>query len=168
MAKPTPAVVETQEEIERAVTIVPLEIQEDFQTLSGHVARWGARLAAATDEVRRADHDLKINVKRAELALETGEAQLQRDHRAAPPPTMKVTEAALEALVSTDPEYLRLRNQLIEVQADCGEALIDAQKKRDEISFVMEALDAKKDMLVSLGAHMRAEMEGGISIRERR
>lgn len=62
----------------------------------------------------------------------------------------------------------------VEAQAINDRAYVQA--KRQEIEFegekvrlagMLEALRTKRDMLVSLGAHLRSEMEQGISIKER-
>ncbi len=46
--------------------------------------------------------------------------------------------------------------------------LIDATERKEQAQVMVDAVAAKKDMLVSLGADLRAEKEADPSIRDRR
>jgi hypothetical protein len=65
----------------------------------------------------------------------------------------KFTETAIEALVELDDEVLA-----------ADENLIQADVARLHLQATLEALKSKRDMLVSLGAQIRAEMQQNLHI----
>ena len=86
---------------------------------------------------------LQMKVK-YEQARAASYLNIRQEHEEA---GQKITEAKLSNLVETDEEVMQLRLSLAEAEASKQEA-----KGR------CEALHAKKEMLISLGAHLRAEM----------
>lgn len=146
MAKPTRAVQETQDEMLRVCRINPEIIQEEFAQIPGNVARWAFRAAEAAEAHQR-----------AEMEFEIGEADLKERHRnRLHGDGGKATIPQVDAATICDPEYRKLSEDVISA----------ARAKADALAMV-EALRAKRDMLISLGAHQRAEMDSHISVNER-
>lgn len=134
---------EVDEYLARCVEIDPLGLQEEYVRLPADLAYQSSRYAQAYREAARA----KSARKRlgALLAIEH-RARLQLDGRA--------TEAMVEAAVETDP-----RMQTAEDRE------IDAEVERQRLYGIVDAVRAKKDMLVSIGAHVRAEMGADPTVR---
>jgi len=121
-----------------SVAIYPEQIQEEFCRAPADIAYWGQKSSDATR-----DHRL------AELRRREGEAQLQLEHRERLAAMgMKATEAAVEAAVRTDPRWHAL--QVAEIESEAG--MLAARTH-------YQAVLAKKDMVQSLGAIMRSELD---------
>lgn len=131
-----------QEAIKSATAIEPIALNEEFVRLPSDLAYWNSVYADALGDLLR-----------AERTLEEGEARAREEHRAAVPEDEKVTEKALDARVALDPRYMKLR-----------EAVDDAAVAKARASGVVDAIRAKREMVVSLGAQLRAEMQPAPSI----
>lgn len=119
--------------------ITPDNIEEEFRAISGNYAYY---LAVAAD-ANKAYLQAKAEFTRVEsqLFLEIRE-------------TNKGTLDQIWAMVRTDPRYMEAKY-----------AFIDAEISKDRTKGIAEAIRAKKDMLVSLGAFIRAEMQS-VSVRQ--
>jgi hypothetical protein len=128
------------------VTLVPEALQEEFTRVSPDMAYWSRKYSEAHKNFLQA----KVAAKRmrALVYIDQREALLSGN--------VKVTEALIEAKVETD----------IRVQ-EADDRLIVAEVERAEADGAMEAVRAKKDMLISIGAHVRAEMGYDPVIREK-
>ncbi len=126
--------------------VVPEDIQGEYERLPGQLARALGVYADAAKDVLR----LECEVKRvyAEVYLRTKVVLQGR--------TPKATESVVEATVESTKMY----------NAACM-SLVEAQGRKLKANTEVEALRAKKDMLISLGAHIRAELGGDLSLRER-
>ncbi len=83
---------------------------------------------------------LKLEVERKEAALEKLEADLDAKVRAmAAASNNKLTEARVEGAVTTDPDRLILIDSLLK-----------SKRNHNMIRWVMKALDAKKECLITL------------------
>ncbi len=131
-----------------AATLDPSVIQDEYVNLPSTVSSWLRREVKATKAVRLAE--LELEVGKEQLTLE------MRKKAKGPGGEKAMTADEVKASVITHPEYRRL-----------SEAVIAAQETEEEITGVLKSLSAKRDMLVSLGSHIRAEMESGISVRDR-
>ena len=135
---------EDLKEAQRATRIEPLAIQEEYIGLPGHLAYWNNRYAAALEAALRAEHERKMAESRVLLELRA----------AAKVEGTKPTVDEIEARVA--------------LSQDVRSALLDeiaAQAEKARVQGVVEAIRAKREMLVSLGAHLREEMRGDPSIR---
>lgn len=160
MPKAARPAAETAAEIEGAVRIVPEAIQEEFARVPSDLHRWNVAAAQADEDVRRAELELDVweaqsrlrvvEEWRAENAAPVADGDKKR---AAPRPP---GEDKIDAVVYSDPEYRRLR-----------ERGIAAQRRKADALGMLDSIRAKRDMLVSLGAHVRAEMERDAYIRDR-
>lgn len=119
----------------------PEDIYGEFLRLPGHLARALAVYADAAAAVLRAERERDREWARMYLACKAT--------------TPKPTEEVAKAMVELQPAY----------QA-ADDALADAQAHKLRSHAAVEAVKAKQDMLVSLGAHLRAELKGNPLIRE--
>lgn len=131
--------------VQEAVRISEVAIQEEFIRLPGDLAYWNQRHADARKAAMLVEHERK-----------TAEARKQLEIRAAAKATgEKLTVGEIEAQVVASDDYQKA--VLREIDADC---------ERELVRGVVDAIHAKKDSLVSLGAHLRLEMQGDPSIRD--
>lgn len=145
--KPTLTEPATAEEVARATSIEPVAIQEEYAAVPSDLHRWCRILADA-------DHALGV--------AEQGEKDFENDER------VRLIEEADKA-EEKPPSEDRLKAK---VRAAAGykaacRAAIEARKTKAYCFAVVEAIRAKKDMLVSLGADLRAEAERELIIRDR-
>lgn len=130
-----------------SVAIEPEAIQEEMVRVPSDIAYWGEQKANA----------LKA-FKIAKLTKERGEATLNMTHREALAlgATKAPTVDAVRASVVSDSRYEELA--LAEIEAEATYAALQTR---------FTAICAKKDMVQSLGAQLRAEMEKDPMTRDR-
>lgn len=129
-----------------SVRIVPEAIQEEFVRLPADLALWNHRYAQA--------YQLFVTRK---VDADRLEALLEIEHRERLTMAGKTTESQVKAAVETDSRMY-----------DARRALIDAEVEKVRLNGVLDAVRSKRDMLISIGAHQRAEMQGDPSIRTAR
>lgn len=120
------------------VSVYPETLNEEYVRVGADMAYWGHKYASARKAVLEA---------RAALKKFTAKLYLDTRERLAKAGT-KVTEALLDAEVESSQLLLDQRLRLAEAEYDC-----------DRVEGVLDAIRGKKDMLVSLGATQRAEMD---------
>lgn len=133
--------------LRRAVQILPSEIQEEYRRLPGEVAYAGMLLAEAERAQREAELDARMVTARRALTIR---AELEMRGQ-------KVTEGLVAANLESDSQWQDAQVREIARRAD-----------RARIKAVCDALDAKRDMLISYGAHVRQEMRPDPIIRDPR
>jgi hypothetical protein len=132
-----------------AVGIDDLQINDEFKRLPQLIVHANARLSAALHRYLVADLDYdRTKAERFIWWREFLSEEAREDK------TVKVTEASITERVTTDPLYFEARM-----------ARIEAEAHHVRCKGLVTALLAKKDALVSIGAGLRAEMEGAPSIR---
>jgi hypothetical protein len=128
--------------VDAAVSIDPLDLQDEFRRIPADLARFNELYARA---LRRF---LKSKARTEQVFslvyLETREGGA------------KATEAQIKAEVAMDDRY----NSALEER-------IEAEVEKTRLGGILDALMAKKDSLISMGANLRAEMAGNPSIRDR-
>jgi len=146
MAEPTSQRQEPTEDEERAaVSIDAGRLNDEFVRVSSDLAYWNRSYAGAVKRLRLAEMD-----------REGQEASLRLKYRAeAEASGQKITEGTLDALVVDSPQY----KLALTVE-------VDSEHDKNRATGVVDAIRTKRDMLVSLGAHIRAEMQRDPSIRE--
>lgn len=106
------------------------------------------------------------DVKYAERRLERTEARTRLSYKQVLKPSgagyvdgrgRKVTAEDVDAYVVTSEEVIL-----------AGDRLVEAQVRRERLDGILDDASAKKEMLISLGAQVRTELEGEPSIRSRR
>ena len=128
---------EVDEYLSECVRINSDNLQEEFCRVPADLAYWGERMADAAKDA-----------KLAKLHREKTESVLYAKHRAELSNFGKTTEAAIRAAVVDDPAYEKAK--IREIEAD---AAATAFKNR------FWAVSAKKDLVQSLGATIRVEMQ---------
>ncbi len=123
--------------LEEALDITTTTVHEHYTRMPSELSYFNELYAKA---VRRF---LQSKV-RYEQARAAAYLNIRQEHEEA---GQKITEAKLSNLVEIDEEVMQLR--LILAEAESG---------KQEARGRCEALHAKKEMLISLGAHLRAEM----------
>lgn len=131
-------------ELARCVNIEPLILNEEFVRLPSDLAYWNGQYSEA----------LKTYLT-TKLQLKRLEAQLQMEKRVElETQNKKVTESMVEAAIEIDDRHHAA--QL---------ALIESECEKEKLDGFCEALRTKKEMLISLGASLRAEMNGDPMLR---
>jgi hypothetical protein len=138
---------ELMQKLRDAVRIEPMAIEEEFVRMPGDLAYWNEQYAQATSRYLRT----KAEAARLDGKLRKAARQKLLDAN------VKPTESQVEAEVVGSVEHEEMTERLIETEVD---AL--------RLKGVVDAIRTKRDMLIQVGAHLRAEMERDPAIRERR
>lgn len=121
-------------------------IQEEYACAAPAVAYWGAQYAAAAQEALEAETRRKQTKARLFIEKKKGLEALES----------KVTEKLIESHVDMDPA----------MQVAIAEEHRTEGNRLKMLAF-FEAVKTKREMLISLGATQRKEMEGDPVIRQR-
>ena len=157
MAAPVKAPQETDFEMQKAVAILPLAIQEEFVQLPAARSRWIQERVRLAKEQRLAE--LEFEQVEARLGLEiraSNDQAMAQTKSTEGAKAKKLTVDEVESMVMVDPQYAAARRKVI-----------DATAAKERAAGWVESFGDKRDMLVSLGADLRAEKEGDPSIRDR-
>jgi hypothetical protein len=138
---------ELPDELGELVQIDEMAINVEFTTIAAHFAYYNERYAEAVREYLHAERERKL--QHARLSLVKRELLAKGDK--------KPTEGTVTASVETDEVY-----QAAYVRE------IDAEASKERLRGVLEALRTKREMLVSLGAQLRVEMQGDPLLRAER
>lgn len=140
---------EDLEEYRRAcVRIEPMAIQDEFIRVPADLAYWSESHSNLYREWQLAKFSRE---QEWGAAMARARASLSSEKQGGRGPTVDQVEA--EAV--NDPKY---------VEAKRNEVYLEAETKR--LVGMVDAVRTKRDMLVSLGAHIRAEMEHEPLIKE--
>lgn len=135
---------EVEDYLQKATEIDPLCIQEEYVRLPADLAYWNQRYAVAYRTHARE----RLARKRLEALLAIQYRETFADEGKRP------TEAMVAAAVSTDER----------LDAALGRE-VEAEVEKVRLYGVLDAVRAKREMLVSLGAHIRQEMQHDPTIR---
>jgi len=129
--------------VQDAVKIEPLAMAEEFVRIPADLAYWNAQYS----DLLRLYLVAKAESEHlwARVWLETREALLTDG---------KATEKLIESKATCNPEWQKAHLALVELEAE-----------KARVRGVVDAIAAKKEMLISLGAHIRSEMEGDPMLR---
>jgi hypothetical protein len=130
--------------LEESVNIDDLLLDQEFIKLPAQLAYYTAQYADSVRSYLMSKLTVETSRARAHLRLKA-EAELG---------AKKLTVADLDAMTSIDPDYI-----------DAAMELIETDVQRQKLRGIVEAVTAKKDMLQSLGAKLRAEMQGDPMVR---
>ncbi len=126
------------------IAIFPEQIEEEFVRTPADVAYWNAQYADALDAYLKAKAAADREWARLWLLVR---AQLSADGAK---PTEKLVDASVE--VHDDWQKVQL-------------SLIDAEVKKAQLQGHVDAVHTKRDMLQSLGAKLRVEMQSDPQVR---
>ena len=127
------------------LTIDPLYIQGEFVRIAADLAHWSEQFAESTRAFRKAEHQLETIKAHVYLHV-----RMMADSAG-----MKLTEAMVASQVCLDGKV-----------SAAVTAHIDAEAEMLRVKGVVQALITKRDMLISLGAHIREEMKGDPTIKQ--
>ncbi len=124
-----------------SVNTDPLKLDDEFVRLPADLAYWHGQAADALRDYQTA----KIDTKRLEarLAIEIREQQILDGK--------KPTESTVAAAVETSDDMYDARKHLVSLEA-----------KYERIRGIVDAVRAKKDMVISIGHQIRAELSDPI------
>jgi hypothetical protein len=142
-AAPTPAD-DPDQYLKDCTEILPEAIHEEYVRLSADLAHWNARYAGAVKDFLSAKVEADILERELYPVIR---AQLEQ--------AGKVTEKMVDAALAQSEAW---------TEAQRLKASTEAEKLR--LYGVLDSVRAKKDMIISLGAHLRSEMEGDPVLRE--
>ena len=128
-----------------SVAVEPTAIQEEYVRLPADLAYWNELYARAYHRHLTA----KVNEKHLNALLRI-EHREQLENSVA-----RVTESMVDSAVDTDERLQRAHSERIE-----------AEVEKTRLYGILDAIRAKREMLVSLGAHVRAEMEDDPLVRK--
>lgn len=129
-----------------AVKIESFALEEEFVRLPGDLAFWNAKYSAVYH------YWLSRKMILAQVTAEVSQAE--RTQLEGITGAKRVTISEVEAALVLNPEYQQAKVKEIEAEAE-----------KVRLYGVLDAIRSKRDMLISLGAHMRAEMQSDPSIR---
>jgi hypothetical protein len=135
--------------VEETFNIDSLQLEDEFVKLPAKLAYYNALHAQAA----KIEGLAKVKLGRLEADLYVN----HREQMELDPSVGRVTEKMVESAVERDPT-------LHEAQA----TYFEIKRKKGVLSGYCEAIRTKRDMLIQLGAHIRAEMERDPSIRSER
>ena len=123
--------------LQDVINIDVLSIDEQFKKVPAELAYYNQKYADALEEHLIAKHDM-------ERAHANAYEWLSREHDSK---GKKLTVAAIEARIQLDEDYHNAKLNFI---------MKEAEKAR--LRGKVDVVSAKKEMLISLGAHLRVEM----------
>lgn len=141
---------EVEDALADAVRIEPVALQEEFVRLPGDLAYWGARYSDAYRAATMAELDRKRVFAKLRLSWR---ARLQAQGKEGG--SGRVTDSMVDAQVEVDDEY---QGALLR------EA--EAEVERERTKLALDAVRAKRDMLLGLGGIVRDAMRGDPQVRE--
>jgi hypothetical protein len=138
MAKPNPTAGPSRRDVKEVTTIEPAALQEEFVRTPGDIAYWAEQYSVALEAQLTAEADRKrireeVLLQVRQLLENSGE---------------KATEKVVAAMVETNATYLAA------VSAD-----IKADVQKNRVGGILDAVKSKRDILISLGAHIRHSEE---------
>jgi hypothetical protein len=145
--KPTDVVPETRRDIKRATSINPDGIQEEYVAVPSDLARWNAIYVEAVSQLRHAELDLEVWENQAMVGVCT-----DAEKRGEKAPAID----KIKWMVRSQPRYRELCEEVIALE-----------EAKASAAGVVEAVRAKREMLVSLGAHLRADAERDLYLKDR-
>lgn len=128
------------EAVKSAVTIEPMALEEEFVRLPADIASFNEQFAEALEEFLRAKRNEERTYARLYMSEREGAEK-------------KTTEAMVRHTVELHPDYeaATLRRIMAEVE-------------KARLRGVLDALSAKRDSLISVGAQIRDERRHGPTI----
>lgn len=135
-----PDITDIEQYLDDCVEIDELAIQDEYIRVSPDYAYWSERYSEAYK------HHLELELNRKTIKAQAAKevrAQIEGMRSAG-----RVTVAEVDADVEVNSEYLVAK--MAEIEADA---------KVKKLQGILEALRIKKEMLISLGAHLRQDMQ---------
>lgn len=172
--------IEVEDFLAKCVNIEPMMLEEEFVTMPSQMAYWNARLSEANKTFLRAKITRDQTHARIRMELKAQhETQAQTDLEAEMKASIEAQKEAekesgkkkaapkspAKAKGPTVDDLKAMTDQHPDVRA-AVEAELLSEAEYDYLRGVMETLRTKREMLVSLGAHIRAEMGTNPNMRD--
>lgn len=135
---------DTKKYLEESIDINEARLNDEFIKMPAAIAYWANEHANKVADYQHA----KLNKDQTYARLFTKYHAKLLDEKERP--TEKKVDAAIE-----------LDHEMYQAQV----ALLTAEREKNHVAGIMEAVRTKRDMLVSLGANYRAELQGDPSLR---
>jgi hypothetical protein len=140
-----------------AVDMAPEAMEEEYVRLPADLAYWNERYARAlkvflTTKARSKTMAALLKIEHRERLFEEFQAKKEEKGKSG---SGRVTDSMVDAALEQDERWQNMQAQLV-----------DAEVEMVRVKGTAEAVRAKKDMLVSLGASIRAEIEGDPIVRK--
>ena len=139
-------------------------IEAEYTRVSADLAYWGFQKAKAYRDLGQA----KVTLEEEEFEVERVEAMLYarfREELKEPNSKEKLvppSEATINSHVTQAPELAKAKARYFEAKL----AVADAQYHFDELYATTNAVEVKKEMLISIGADRRAELNSDPNLRK--
>lgn len=148
------------------VAIEPTALEEEFVRLPADLAYWNERYSVAYKAQLRAELDRKR--VEARLYLECRETLMQAAAREAEPESGDTagTKAVKRSVKAPTTDQIAAAVQRHPEMIAAQDRELDAEADSHHLRGVLDAVRSKKDALVSIGAQLRAEMQGDPVIRD--
>ena len=143
---------EVEQYLHESVTTDRTDINSEFTRVAGDLYYWGERYAQAEGALAEAKAEYDVvhaglyQKYRSVLEARAAKAAETAKPKKAP---LRVTDAQVESALLKSNEHTLAKQEVI----DCETAKV-------RLRGIIEAVKTKRDMLVSLGAQMRAELRG--------
>lgn len=134
-----------QEYLRQCVHIDPLAVQDEYVRIPSDLAYWNGVYADAQRELQIAKVELDI-LERELYAVIRGELAITAS---------RVTEKMIESGMAQSGVWL-----------DAKRRVANADAAKAKAYGTVDAVRTKKEMLISLGAHIRIEKQGDLVLRE--
>lgn len=148
------------DDVKRVVAIDQRNIQAEYCALPTALSLWIFRRVEATKRHRLAELELEVLEENCKIdtraANQSAVMSSIRDEKTGKPMLKAATVDEIDALVASNPMVVQAKR-----------TVIDAAEQKEKCAGMVDALMTKSQMLISLGADIRAEKNGDPSIRER-
>lgn len=134
------------------VDVDELNLNDEYASFAGKYADWTALYARAYKKAKTTKHNDEIEWAKSFLKIQEKKkywvAEDPKNNKMPPLDTIK-------ALTTLDDDRVRAHKKAI---------LADAERER--LKVFLSSIESKKEMLRSLGAKLRTEMEGDLAVRD--
>jgi hypothetical protein len=137
--------IEVDDYLKQCVDLVPEAISEEYSRLSPDYAYWNEKMKGVVSRLLHAEFDEKQT-----------EARLYLKYKEPGDGKKSPTEKAVDSAVLLDPIFQESHLKTLELTAE-----------RDYLKGVLKNLSLKAEMLVSMGATLRQEIQGDLRMREK-
>lgn len=131
--------------------IDPMNLSTDFCEQPAKFAYWAtvaAQARALVDRARLKVDQMEENIKKSLMGELDAEVRQTMELDG-----VKITEAKVQSNIYTHPKYIAAMEELQVARAE----LVELQEQSTMMDVAKDAMNQRKDMLISLGAQIRAE-----------
>ena len=141
-----------QENMAEELSINVGNLSESFTDQTAKYAYWSSLTIQAKNKVERKKLELEVKedfVKKTLIGILDNRIRTRFKDEG-----VKATETLVVNTIYTEPDYRQAKEEIFKLK----EELLDLQEEYSVLEGIREAFNQRKDMLISLGAHVSAEM----------